>query len=1030
MSLDVQPASNSASGSAPGGSGSATGGVRRCHATILFADVCSSTQLAEICDPESLAEILHRVRQTAERVVAEHHGVINQFYGDGILAAFGFPTPHEHDVLRATEAALALNAAIAALPLKPFLPRGFNLQLHSGVHAGLIVVQDGDRLQGQYKLYGDALNTAARLADAADEGEVFASETTLRGVLPYFEVERLPPLQLKGKGASLPAYRVLRRTAIQTRFEASISRGLTPFIGRQFEQGELLQRLHQCGEGRLQTVRVTGDAGLGKTRLVEEFLDALEDDTGVIRVRCDRDGRAVPLQPFMALIRQRLGLAGDPMESPGADQVEQSLQAMPESVRRYAALFRSLLSSQQDQDGQRNAETIAEASAALFQHWPDGQRSLVLFIDDWHWVDELSRQVLNEWVRLMEDLPVLVILASRQEKLSDQTLGVTSFSLDPFTLQESCAAVQSVLSHLIPKNVVETIHSRSGGNALFVEELCQIVRAEMEMGASFIDQIPATLHGLIESRLQRLQPEVEALVRSAAVIGDQVPCWLIETLVGYQLPKDLILELSHRDLLYLSDDRKYLKFKHGLTRDVIYESVPLRDRQALHMKVAAILQQRADRAGDDEFYEALAYHYGGGGDDQNALRYAELAGDKALAALALDRARIHYQSALESMDRLDNLPAEFEHWNRLAQRFGWTCIFDPLPEQVALLERTVELAGQVGDRRNQAKSEFWLGYVYYSMGCPEPAIAHLTSTLEGARATGEKGLEIHALSTLAQSLASACQYQQALDCFDEVAGLRGLRNEREKPSVGSAYAIACRAFLFADRGDFAEAKAQLSLAQQSIDGQGAEVEGSIWAVVAASSIWQGDWQAALDAANHATECARKINNTFVLGISMALAAVMHWRIDGELSHLDDAIVATNWLEVQGKHLFISIPYGLLAEALLEKGDYDGVRHFAARALQRARKGDRMGEAMAYRALAVLSRRCPEKTSRDFNHYIDRALQSAQLRDSRRERAMAALTRAESLAATDPERAREVIDTLKTQFESMQMHWYSVFSRGL
>ena len=169
--------------------------VRRCHATILFSDVCGSTELAETCDPEELALILSQVREVSEQVLAQYGGVINQFYGDGILAAFGFNNPSEESVKNAACAALALHETINKQTIKLF-SGAHSIRMHSGIHSGLIVVQQGDELQGRYKLYGDVLNTAARIADAAGKDQILASAEAVRGVLPYFKTKAVEPLNL------------------------------------------------------------------------------------------------------------------------------------------------------------------------------------------------------------------------------------------------------------------------------------------------------------------------------------------------------------------------------------------------------------------------------------------------------------------------------------------------------------------------------------------------------------------------------------------------------------------------------------------------------------------------------------------------------------------------------------------------------------------------------------------------------------------------------------------------------------------
>ncbi len=847
-------------------------------------------------------------------------------------------------------------------------------------------------------------------------------------MLPYFDVVPLPPLELKGKGATLPAYRVLSRTAVRTRFEASMSRGLAPFVGRRKELRELQQRLQQSRAGQPQVVQVIGDAGLGKTRLIAEFLSSQDNSVRIFRTYCDRDS-AIPLQPFIQMLRRyfRIDQAGD--TGPPEHVIQEQLQdAGPEAAALYPTYLKLLSLSGEGGSAYLQPQQIAAAIVALLRDMVSSH-TLMLFIDDWHWVDDLSRQVLGELVRTVAGLPIQFLLATRHDDLADRSLGGTRFLLDPFDAAESRKAVTALFSSGVAMGVVDSIYERSGGNVLFIEELCQSLLAA-DHTAEDRDQlleVPATLHGLIESRIDRLPAAQQELIRIAAVMGNVFPTRLFERILGYQLPRDLMVELSHQDLLYLMDDKELLRFKHGLTRDVIYRSVTLRERQNTHRRVAELLQEEADESGGEEYYEALAYHYNGAGNDEQALHYAERAGDKALGAMALDRARTQYLTALDALERLDRPEEYYERWNAIAQRFGWACVFDPLPEQIEPLERALQLAQQHDDLKSQAKSEYWLGYINYALGRADRAVYHCERSLANARKLGEKGLEVHALATLAQALATRAQYSEALSTFDQSLYLIDQHKQGAERSQSAAYAMACRALIFADYGDFARGQSELTSAYKLVAGADTEMEGSICTVRLNVELWQGRWRQALEAAARAEECARKITSNYVLGMAVTLSAYARWQLDGDPDHIRAMMEATDWLEAKGKALFISLNFGYVADALTTIGDGDGARRYAARALQRVRRGDRLGEAMACRALARLA--ATGQGGQSVNHYLDRALASAQARDSRHERAVITLCRGELLKDSDPARARSLLEQAEREFSAMEMDWHRQLARS-
>src|SRR4051812_25933332 len=244
---------------------------RRCHPTLLFADLCDYTTLSETLDPEDMHELLHALEELARRVVGKYRGSINQFVGDCILAMWGFPEPDEDGVRHAIDAALELHAGVRELGWRPNGEGALRVELHSGIHAGLVFAREGDPLRGRYELTGDAINTASRLCSAARNGDVLVSASTLSGSESFFEVEPVGALELKGRSRPVSAYRVLGRSKVETRLEARSKRGLTRFIGRESELLAVESAALDATRGRGRALCVAGDAGIGKSRLFDEL---------------------------------------------------------------------------------------------------------------------------------------------------------------------------------------------------------------------------------------------------------------------------------------------------------------------------------------------------------------------------------------------------------------------------------------------------------------------------------------------------------------------------------------------------------------------------------------------------------------------------------------------------------------------------------------------------------------------------------------------------------------------------------------
>lgn len=984
--------------------------AHRCHLTVLFSDLSDSTHLAESIDPEHLAEIMRGVRESAEQVADTHHGIINQFYGDGILMVFGFPSPDEQDVLHAGEAARALHQAIRDLPLEHLLPKDFQLCLHSGIHSGLLFIEDGDYLQGRYRISGDALNTASRLADQASRDDILISQETLSGFDAFFNTEEIPPLMLKGKSKPVPAQRLLSRTKVNTRFEASIQKGLTPFIGR-FEETELLENLlADISNSGPQVVHIKGNAGQGKTRLVEEILAiASEQGQKVFRAYCQGDGSGISLQPFVQLYSQ-LDESLNPLSSPEREA--------PDPQTMLGVVSQGLL------------ETA-------------NQNCVVVFIDDWHWSDDSSRSALAQFLKLISDQQILLITASRPTDLlttpdTETKPNVHQLDLKPFSLEDTARTIRNLLPNQIQIGLVEKIHERSGGNALFIEELCQSLsnwnQGQPEMGR--ISNVPATLHALIEGRIERLPEHTAKLTRAASVIGHVIPLWLFEAVLGYDVSDTMLEELANKDLIYKGNTEGTLRFKHGITRDIAYSTVPLKQRETLHKMAAKVLTNRQKDFPQEDYSAALAYHYAGAKAPKEAISYAEEAGNKAMSVLSLDSARLHYKSALDLLREQSITEASKKHWIALSLTYGQACIFSPSRDQIEVMAQSAEYAKELGDEDALANAEYWQGWLYYSMGEQLEAIKHYQVALDVCNESlDNEKLATQLLINLGQSYAAACQYDQALKLIDQASELKAKRKSTRSAPVGSAYGMACKATVIADQGQFQEAADCIEWAVKAIEKVNPAIVSSTLNLFGAILLWQGRWQEAHDTVVRSRKMAERVGGPYVYAMSHSVQAYADWKLVKSPASLTALRNATRWLMENEICLFISFNFGWLSDALVDAENYAEAFQYANHAIERAALSDRLGEAMAYRALARIAAQAksnkqvfedPKELSlKTADEYLDLADDSARLRNSSHEKACNNLCRAEIISREQPlDKSRELITDCIKEFKTLGMQWHS------
>lgn len=979
---------------------------RRRNLTILFSDLSDSTRIAGRLDPEDYADLLTLLQAIYHRAVEAHGGAVAQISGDGMLAIFGHPEPREDDGRRAVEAALALNVAAAALEGEARWA-GERIRLHSGVHAGLVLLHEGDTVRGRFEVTGSATNIAARLCDFAEAGQILVSEATLGPERHLFMTGARSHLSLKGKEEPVATLAVLAAAPARTRYAASVRGGLTPFVGRTEELEGLENNLEDAIAGHARFVEIEGPPGVGKTRLAEETL-ARATARGALVHRGECDAAGAPLQPFVQIARSIFGLHRPLPAEEALAQVDALLDAAGPALGSHRpALLRLLSLSRQEP-----AVDMATALCTLFVTLA-GQAPLVLFIDDWHLADDASREMLGG-LRGLDRHAVFLLVTARPDIARISEFDV--MPLAPFSDAETAEAVSRLLAAPDPF-VIREVGASSGGNALFIEELCHsIADGRLGDGTPWLDT-------LIESRLLRLPGPQGALVRKAAVIGTIVPTWLLEAVTGHDEADPLVAGLADQDFIFRGEREGTLRFKHGITRETVYASVGLRERRALHLEIAAALRGREAAAGEEEPLEALAYHYGAGEDWGPAARYAEQAGDRAMAVSALDRAQAQYRAALTALDRLPQSDEVNARWGRIAQRFGLAGVFDPSRDQLPVFVRAVERAAARRDKAALAWAEYWLGYINYGLGEAGAAIDHCLRALEAAVGLDDDRLVVQIRATLGQARAAVCDYRGALLLLDEAIEVKRRHRTGGRPSVGFAYSLACKAFTLGDLGRFAEARATFVEAMAAAGGAQHEVESSVLCQWSAICLWQGRLGEALDHAAAAGRVAERVRTRYLHAMSRSLAGYARWCRDGDADAIPGVRQATTLLEESGMGQFISLNYGWLAEMLAVSGDVSGARLYAARALWRARRGDRLGEAMAWRALARLA------TTGGVRHpavdCLARAYAAARGREAPHEIAATRLCEAElALAAGDRAGAALRLAEAMPSLAAMGMAWQS------
>jgi class 3 adenylate cyclase/tetratricopeptide (TPR) repeat protein len=588
--------------------------------TIVFTDLKGSTSLAERLDSETLREVLHLYFSRMQEVLERHGGTVEKYIGDAIMAVFGLPILHEDDAVRAVRAAAEMRQTLEHVNRELEARHGVRLENRTGVNTGEVVA--GDVTHGQRLVTGDAVNVAARLEQNAPAQEVLVGESTYRLVRDAVEVEAVEPLELKGKSEPMPAYRL-----VSVSLEEGVSRHLdAPIVGRELELSLLANALEEAWRTRTcRLVTIVAPAGVGKSRMLREFLERTEESATQLRGRCLSYGDGITFWPLGEMARAAAGVDNDDSLEAASGKLGRLLGADAEDVTERIAAAIGL--SGQSFPVQETFWAVRRLLEILGR-----DRPLIVLVEDIHWAEETFLDLLCFLANAVEDTPVVLLCSSRPELLHDHpgwdesVTGAVDIRLEPLSEEESSLVVQNLLGHApLDERVRERIVHAADGNPLFVEQMLSMLIDDgtLQRGADggwvlvsdlgAID-IPPTIGALLSARLDRLGSTERAVIERGSVIGQVFFRGAVEALapdpvrehVGPSLDRLIAKELIGPHESSFAGQEAF-RFAHILIRDAAYLGVLKRMRAELHEQFVDWLERVApDRV--YEFEEIRGYH--------------------------------------------------------------------------------------------------------------------------------------------------------------------------------------------------------------------------------------------------------------------------------------------------------------------------------------------------------------------------------------------------------------------------------------
>ena len=693
--------------------------AERRHLTVMFCDLVGSTELSARLDPEDMWEVIRAYRAACARVIADYDGSIARFVGDGVLAYFGYPRAHEDDAERAVRAGLDMIAAI-----RPLETRAERVEVRIAIATGLVVV--GDLISGlaseQQAMVGDTPNIAARLQSLAEPGAVIVAASTRELLGDLFTFRSLGLRQVKGISEPIAVWAVEGGAASESRFEAVRTVRSMGFVGRKAEIEFALSRQQQAWQGQGQAVLISGESGIGKSRLVAMLCEnpALGEHCRV-RYQCSPYHINSALHPFTAQLERAAGIRSQDTTEQKLDKLEAMLALGTQQVANAAPLIAALLSIATGERypplGLNPVQQRRQTFAALLDQLEGLARKqpVLIVCEDMHWADATTLELFDLAVDRIRGLPILALMTFRPE-FEPPWAGLSNTSLlrlDRLDRQDTRALVEQVtVGRQLPREMMRQIIDRTDGIPLFIEELTKTI---LESGLLVEDDgrfrldrplpplaIPATLQDSLMARLDRLAP-VKEVAQIGAAIGREFSYTLLRCVAGRD---DLTLNTALRQLeeaeLLLRrgtpPEARY-SFKHALVQEAAYESLLKSRRHLLHKHIGDVLREQFPAIAETE-PEVVAYHFTEAGLDGVALDWWRKAGQQALKRSAYTEAIAHLGKAVAIADGLPDDPGRT--MNRLHLQIAYSRALrgnlgHSAPQTVAAWTRARQFAADIND---------------------------------------------------------------------------------------------------------------------------------------------------------------------------------------------------------------------------------------------------------------------------------------------------------------------------------------------
>ncbi len=850
----------------------------RKQVTVMFADMEGFTSLSERLGPEEAYTTMDQVYEIMIHKVHDYEGTVNEMTGDGIMALFGAPVALEDAPQRAIRSSLAIHREMAKFSdqLRQEKKDVPPIKMRIGIHTGPVVVGTvGNDLRVEFKAVGDTVNLASRMEEQAQTGTTYITEDTFKLTEGLFRFEGLGQRAIKGKEKPVNIYRAIAPSTMRTRFDVSAERGLTPFAGRERELELLLDGFERSKAGRGQAFSIISEAGVGKSRLLYEFRKAVvSEDVTFLEGRCLSYSRAVAYHPLIDILKANFDINEGDGDSDIKAKINTGLKILGADETSTLPYLLELLAVKDSgidkipMSPEAKKNRIMEAFKQIALKGSE-IRPLILAYEDLHWIDKSSEELLKYVLESIPGARILLIFTYRPEFV--HTWGAKSYHsqvmLNRLSNRESLMMVSNLLgTEELDKNLEEFILEKTEGVPFFIEEL---IKSLKDLNIIAIEDnryritkdikevvIPATVQDVIMARVDSLPEGTKGLLQTISAVGRESGYDLIKRLTDLA-EQELLSHLSvlkDSELLYergIYPQSTYV-FKHALTQEVAYNSLLLKRRKEIHEEIGEVIEALyPDRL--EEHHGLLAYHFERSASTGKAVKYLELANQKAAKLNAMEEAKAYFGNAMEL---LDTLPETKENQERrisllVDQGIVFFLLFKS-PEYYDLLIRFEPMARGLGNPELLGAFYARLGDCEYSFGNLDQAIKTLTKAAELCEVAGNAEDAGHAYANLGWSHFYRGNFGRALALKEDV--LRTMKQQFNPRFHTYALSAASRAYACLGRWDEAVREGQkgLSVAEEFSDNSLISYAATDLSIV---YTWKGDLARAVECGELAAQKA-------------------------------------------------------------------------------------------------------------------------------------------------------------------------------